>query len=57
MWTALFGLIHTAEPDSAAAGGFSLFVESGAAAVGNAQAGGAALAEDATTVFFLIPPA
>lgn len=37
---------------TAVAGGFSLFVESGTAAVGNAQAGSAALAEDATTVFF-----
>src|SRR5574337_1587786 len=55
-WTALtaavIGLIQATVAGTAAAGGFSMFVESGAAAVGNAQAGGAALAEDATTVFF-----
>lgn len=49
---AIFGLIQALTTDTAVAGGFSLFVESGAAAVGNAQAGSAALAEDATTVFF-----
>ena len=49
---AILGLIQALATDTAIAGGFSLFVESGAASVGNAQAGSAALAEDATTVFF-----
>jgi long-chain fatty acid transport protein len=48
----MFGLTQALAAGTAVAGGFSLFVESGAAAVGNAQAGSAALAEDATTVFF-----
>lgn len=55
-WTistvAIVGLFQVITAGTAVAGGFSLFVESGAAAVGNAQAGSAALAEDATTVFF-----
>ncbi|MBZ0170638.1 MAG: outer membrane protein transport protein [Kofleriaceae bacterium] len=55
-WTvstaAVIGLFQAITAGTAAAGGFSLFVESGAAAVGNAQAGSAALAEDATTVFY-----
>lgn len=49
---AIVGLTQALATGTALAGGFSLFVESGAAAVGNAQAGSAALAEDATTVFY-----
>lgn len=49
---AVIGLIQAIAVGTARAGGFSLSVESGAAAVGNAQAGSAALAEDATTVFY-----
>lgn len=52
MAVATFGLTQALAAGIAVAGGFSLFVESGAAAVGNAQAGSAALAEDASTVFF-----
>lgn len=52
MAVAIFGLTQALAAGTAVAGGFSLFVESGAAAVGNAQAGSAALAEDATTVFY-----
>jgi len=52
MTVAVFGLTQLFAAETALAGGFSIFVESGAAAVGNAQAGSAALAEDASTVFF-----
>lgn len=52
MAVAIVGLTQELAMGTAIAGGFSLFVESGAAAVGNAQAGSAALAEDATTIFF-----
>lgn len=48
----VIGLLQAVAASTAAAGGFSLSVESGAAAVGNAQAGSAALGEDASTVFF-----
>ena len=52
MAAVIFSLTQVSAAGTALAGGFSLFVESGAAAVGNAQAGSAALAEDASTVFF-----
>lgn len=49
---AVVGMTQTIAVGTAVGGGFSLSAEGGAAAVGNALAGSAALAEDATTVFY-----